>query len=510
MVSDQQLHLRRRGAPAVRRQRQVRQRIAPVRHLGARPVHPLAVGQLGLLGPAAEGADGRRRADPATPTFRLAGLTAAQPRGRTRIRRARPGSARQPRDVSADAALDRTPMLSRSLLLAGCSTRQAAQPAPGRRRPRAAGARRGLLHDRLGRAREQRAGRAGRCGRPTRRCCTTGPAAFYVARARQVPGSTPVRDVLQGLMGLADEPIAGGRHKVFGHPELAVIPQTSTIASHLPRAVGPGDRAARAPPARASLRVAATTRSWSARSATPRPTTPPPPGRSTPPSTRPTAGCRCRSVRLRGQRARHLGAARRPAGSRRRTAAGPGCATSRADGADPVERARPLIDRPSIARARHAPAGVPAPAHRPVPRPRRQRRRDRLPHARASIEADYARDPLLGHRAGAGRRGVAGRRGARPLRRRSRGRGRAEADRLSGRPRLRSARRGDGPAVAPATAAGQRAAAPACARLRAPTGRPAAAHPGRVDQRHPGRLLDADRGCWSSARTSASRAASTA
>jgi 2-oxoisovalerate dehydrogenase E1 component len=62
--------------------------------------------------------------------------------------------------------------------------------------------------------------------------------AFYVARAQQVPGSTPVRDVLQGLMGLADEPIAGGRHKVFGHPDLAVIPQTSTVASHLPRAVG--------------------------------------------------------------------------------------------------------------------------------------------------------------------------------------------------------------------------------------------------------------------------------
>ena len=61
---------------------------------------------------------------------------------------------------------------------------------------------------------------------------------FYVARAHQVPGSTPVRDVLQGVMGLADEPIAGARHKVFGHPDLAVIPQTSTIASHLPRAVG--------------------------------------------------------------------------------------------------------------------------------------------------------------------------------------------------------------------------------------------------------------------------------
>jgi 2-oxoisovalerate dehydrogenase E1 component len=61
---------------------------------------------------------------------------------------------------------------------------------------------------------------------------------FYAARAAQVPGSTPVRDVLQSLMGAADEPIAGGRHKVFGNAALSVIPQTSTIASHLPRAVG--------------------------------------------------------------------------------------------------------------------------------------------------------------------------------------------------------------------------------------------------------------------------------
>ena len=44
----QQLDLRRRGAPAVRRQRQVRQRLPPVGHLGARPVHPLAVDELGL------------------------------------------------------------------------------------------------------------------------------------------------------------------------------------------------------------------------------------------------------------------------------------------------------------------------------------------------------------------------------------------------------------------------------------------------------------------------------
>lgn len=61
---------------------------------------------------------------------------------------------------------------------------------------------------------------------------------FYQARAAQVEGSTPVRDVLQGMLCAADEPIAGGRHKVFGNASLSVIPQTSTIASHLPRAVG--------------------------------------------------------------------------------------------------------------------------------------------------------------------------------------------------------------------------------------------------------------------------------
>jgi 2-oxoisovalerate dehydrogenase E1 component len=63
-------------------------------------------------------------------------------------------------------------------------------------------------------------------------------AGFYVRRAMQVPGIDAVRDVLLGVAAAAEEPIAGGRHKVFGRPELAVIPTTSTIASHLPRAVG--------------------------------------------------------------------------------------------------------------------------------------------------------------------------------------------------------------------------------------------------------------------------------
>jgi 2-oxoisovalerate dehydrogenase E1 component len=62
--------------------------------------------------------------------------------------------------------------------------------------------------------------------------------AFYLERARQLPGQQPLRDVLLGMVAAVDEPIAGGRHKVFGHPALAVVPQTSTIASHLPRALG--------------------------------------------------------------------------------------------------------------------------------------------------------------------------------------------------------------------------------------------------------------------------------
>jgi 2-oxoisovalerate dehydrogenase E1 component len=60
---------------------------------------------------------------------------------------------------------------------------------------------------------------------------------FYLARAEQA-GRDGVEDVLLGMAAAVDEPIAGGRHKVFGHADLAILPQTSTLASHLPRAVG--------------------------------------------------------------------------------------------------------------------------------------------------------------------------------------------------------------------------------------------------------------------------------
>ncbi len=63
---------------------------------------------------------------------------------------------------------------------------------------------------------------------------------FYAARAAGNPAVDPVRDVLRSLTASAADPMSGGRHKVVGHPALHIVPQTSTIASHLPRAVGLG------------------------------------------------------------------------------------------------------------------------------------------------------------------------------------------------------------------------------------------------------------------------------
>lgn len=72
--------------------------------------------------------------------------------------------------------------------------------------------------------------------------------AFFVQRCARIPGLDPIRDVLLGVVAAAADPISGGRHKVFGSVAASIIPQTSTIASHLPRAVGLAfalDRAAR-------------------------------------------------------------------------------------------------------------------------------------------------------------------------------------------------------------------------------------------------------------------------
>jgi 2-oxoisovalerate dehydrogenase E1 component len=62
--------------------------------------------------------------------------------------------------------------------------------------------------------------------------------ALMMQRAKQLPGSTPLYDTLLSFVASADDPISSGRHKVFGSLELNVPPQTSTIASHVPKAVG--------------------------------------------------------------------------------------------------------------------------------------------------------------------------------------------------------------------------------------------------------------------------------
>ena len=62
--------------------------------------------------------------------------------------------------------------------------------------------------------------------------------AFQTMRSAQVPGTTPAWDMLLSFATSTDDPISGGRHKVLGSKALCIPPQTSTIASHLPKALG--------------------------------------------------------------------------------------------------------------------------------------------------------------------------------------------------------------------------------------------------------------------------------
>lgn len=62
--------------------------------------------------------------------------------------------------------------------------------------------------------------------------------AFVIQRSKQVPGQTPIYDMLLSFSASQNDPISGGRHKVLGSKTLSIPPQTSTIASHLPKAMG--------------------------------------------------------------------------------------------------------------------------------------------------------------------------------------------------------------------------------------------------------------------------------
>ena len=63
-------------------------------------------------------------------------------------------------------------------------------------------------------------------------------AAFQIARAQKAGQAGMMRDMLLSFACSSDDPTSGGRHKVLGSRPLMIPPQTSTIASHLPKAVG--------------------------------------------------------------------------------------------------------------------------------------------------------------------------------------------------------------------------------------------------------------------------------
>jgi 2-oxoisovalerate dehydrogenase E1 component len=62
--------------------------------------------------------------------------------------------------------------------------------------------------------------------------------AFMAERFRKLPNMDPIMDSALSFAASKDDPASGGRHKVWGSKPLWVLPQTSTIASHLPKAFG--------------------------------------------------------------------------------------------------------------------------------------------------------------------------------------------------------------------------------------------------------------------------------
>ncbi len=62
--------------------------------------------------------------------------------------------------------------------------------------------------------------------------------AFLLERARMAGDKDMISDMLLSFACSSEDPVSGGRHKVLGSKRLNIPPQTSTIASHLPKAMG--------------------------------------------------------------------------------------------------------------------------------------------------------------------------------------------------------------------------------------------------------------------------------
>jgi 2-oxoisovalerate dehydrogenase E1 component len=62
--------------------------------------------------------------------------------------------------------------------------------------------------------------------------------AFVMARGRKLDDVDPLHDAVLSLVASRDDPISQGRHKVWGSRAAWIPPQTSTIGSHPPKAVG--------------------------------------------------------------------------------------------------------------------------------------------------------------------------------------------------------------------------------------------------------------------------------
>src|SRR3546814_19468612 len=61
---------------------------------------------------------------------------------------------------------------------------------------------------------------------------------FMAERFRKLPGMDAVMDSALSFAASKEDPASGGRHKVWGSKTMWVLPKTTALASHLPKALG--------------------------------------------------------------------------------------------------------------------------------------------------------------------------------------------------------------------------------------------------------------------------------